>query len=140
MPCPLFERALAIREKTLGPEHPDTAESLINLGSLLHDKGEFAGARPLFERALAINEKALGPEHLHTALSLSSLANLLCECFMLCGNSMFLFPPIHTTRPEGSVSVFLITVSVVRAFPSLPSEVGSRSHSCADAKMNFLQL
>jgi hypothetical protein len=25
---PLFERALAIREKVLGPEHPDTANSL----------------------------------------------------------------------------------------------------------------
>ena len=32
---PLFERALAIREKALGPEHPDTAGSLNNLACLL---------------------------------------------------------------------------------------------------------
>jgi hypothetical protein len=32
---PLSERALAIREKALGPEHPDTATSLNNLGLLL---------------------------------------------------------------------------------------------------------
>ena len=36
---PLFERALAIREKALGPEHPDTATSLNNLASLLQDAG-----------------------------------------------------------------------------------------------------
>ena len=49
---PLFERALAIREKVLGPEHPDTATSLNNLALLLQAQGDFAGARPLFERVL----------------------------------------------------------------------------------------
>src|SRR6266487_2219189 len=32
----LVHDALSIREKTLGPEHPDTAESLNDLGLLLH--------------------------------------------------------------------------------------------------------
>jgi hypothetical protein len=31
---PLFERALAIREKVLGPEHPDTAKIRQNLSAL----------------------------------------------------------------------------------------------------------
>ena len=31
---PLYERALAIRERVLGPGHPDTATSLNNLASL----------------------------------------------------------------------------------------------------------
>jgi tetratricopeptide (TPR) repeat protein len=74
---PLKERALAIREKVLGPEHPDTAMSLNNLGLLLQDQGDLAGARPLLERALAIKEKMLGPEHPDTALSLNNLAHLL---------------------------------------------------------------
>ena len=73
---PLFERALAIREKVLGPEHPDTATSLNNLAGLLQAQGEFAAARPLFERALA-REKVLGPEHPDTAMSLNNLAHLL---------------------------------------------------------------
>jgi hypothetical protein len=47
----LFERALAIREKVLGPEHPFTANSLSNLALLLRDQGELAGVRPRFERA-----------------------------------------------------------------------------------------
>jgi tetratricopeptide (TPR) repeat protein len=68
---------LAIREKTLGSEHPDTATSLNDLGRLLSDQGDFAGARPLLERALAIREKALGSEHLDTATSLNDLAFLL---------------------------------------------------------------
>ncbi|MGO9740479.1 MAG: tetratricopeptide repeat protein, partial [Roseiarcus sp.] len=73
----LFQRALAIREKALGPEHPDTATSLNNLALLLRAQGDLAGARPLFERALAIREKALGREHPATATSLNNLAELL---------------------------------------------------------------
>jgi tetratricopeptide (TPR) repeat protein len=74
---PLFERALAIREKVLGPEDTATATSLNNLAGLLHDQGDLVGAQPLFERALAIYEKVLGPEHPDTAGSLSNLAYLL---------------------------------------------------------------
>ena len=74
---PLFERALAIYEKVLGPEHPDTATSLNNLAVLLQAQGDLAGARPLYERALAIREKVLGPEHPDTATSLNNLAVLL---------------------------------------------------------------
>jgi tetratricopeptide (TPR) repeat protein len=74
---PLYERALAIREKVLGLEHPHTAASLAALASLLQDKGELAAARPLFERALAVCEQVLGPEHPETATSLNNLALLL---------------------------------------------------------------
>ena len=73
---PLFERALAICEKALGPEHPDTAMSLNNLAMLLNDHGDLAAARLLLERALAIYEKALGPEHPNTAIIQRYLANL----------------------------------------------------------------
>jgi tetratricopeptide (TPR) repeat protein len=73
----LSERALAIREKVLGPEHPGTATGLMSLAGLLQAQGDIAGARPLFERALAINEKVLGPEHPDTASSLNNLATLL---------------------------------------------------------------
>jgi tetratricopeptide (TPR) repeat protein len=74
---PHFERALAIREKMLGPEHLATAQSLNNLACLVEAQGDLVRARSLFERALAIHEKTLGPEHLATAQSLSNLAGLL---------------------------------------------------------------
>jgi tetratricopeptide (TPR) repeat protein len=73
---PLYERALAIREKALGPEHPLTALGLNNLAVLLKDRGDLAAARPLFERSLAIYEKALGPEHPTTAIVRKNLASL----------------------------------------------------------------
>jgi tetratricopeptide (TPR) repeat protein len=74
---PLFRQALAIAEKALGPNHPDTAGSLNNLAGLLESQGDSAGAEPLYRRALAIAEKALGPDHPHTAASLDNLAGLL---------------------------------------------------------------
>jgi tetratricopeptide (TPR) repeat protein len=71
---PYLERALAIREKVLGPEHPYTASSLNNLAVLLDDQGEYEQARPLYERALEIREKVLGPEHPDTELVRQNLA------------------------------------------------------------------
>ena len=73
---PLYERALAIWEKALGPEHPDVATSLNNLAVLYDDQGQYAKAEPLYQRALAIREKALGPEHPDVAPSLNNLASL----------------------------------------------------------------
>ena len=37
--APLLARALAIREKVLGPNHPDVAQSLNNLGELYRARG-----------------------------------------------------------------------------------------------------
>ncbi len=71
---PLLERALAVSEKALGPDHPDTATSLNNLALLLWEQGHPESAQPLHERALTIREKALGPEHPATAESLNNLA------------------------------------------------------------------
>jgi tetratricopeptide (TPR) repeat protein len=74
---PLHERALAIDEKALGPEHPITATTQSNLAMLLHGTGSYAEALPLLERALAIRERALGPDSPGTAISLNNLAMVL---------------------------------------------------------------
>ena len=79
---PLFERALAILEEALGPNHPATATSLNNLALYLEktgDPADRAAARPLHERALAIREEALGPNHPDTAISLDNLASYLVQ-------------------------------------------------------------
>jgi len=75
---PLCERALAIREKALGPSHPGTATSLDSLADLLQAQGDSAAARPLYERALAIRQKALGPDHPDTVTVRGNLAGLPC--------------------------------------------------------------
>lgn len=70
------ERALAIRQRVLGPEHPSVAHPFNNLGLLHQDKGDYAKAEPLFIRALGIREKKLGPDHPDVASSLNNLASL----------------------------------------------------------------
>jgi len=74
---PLYRRSLAIREKALGPEHPDLATGLNNLALLLKIKGDYAGAEPFYRRALAIREKALGPEHPSSKRIQANLVDLL---------------------------------------------------------------
>ena len=73
---PLHKRALAIWEKVLGPEHPETARGLNNLAAIYDSIGDFAKALPLDKRALAIWEKVLGPEHPEMARGLNTLAFL----------------------------------------------------------------
>jgi len=54
---PLFERSLAIREKALGPEHPDVAQSLENYAILLRETGRPKKAAEMEARAKAIRAK-----------------------------------------------------------------------------------
>jgi CHAT domain-containing protein/Tfp pilus assembly protein PilF len=71
---PLFERALEIRERILGPDHRDVADVLNSLAILYYYKGDYMRAEPLCQRALSIREKALGPWHPDVASSLRDLA------------------------------------------------------------------
>ena len=54
---PLYRRALAIREKALGPDHPDLAQSLENYAALLRQTGRSAEATEMEARAKAIRAK-----------------------------------------------------------------------------------
>ena len=76
---PLFERALAIRERAFVPYEPEVATSLNNLAGLLYLKSEYARGELLYRRALAIDEKAFGPAHPEVAADLNNLALLLRE-------------------------------------------------------------
>jgi tetratricopeptide (TPR) repeat protein len=54
---PLFRRALAIKEKALGPEHPDVARVLENHAALLRETRREAEAEKLEARARTIRAK-----------------------------------------------------------------------------------
>ena len=73
---PLTERALTLREQTLGPNHPEVAQLLNDMAGLYYYLGDYAKAEPCFQRALEIREKALGPNHLDVAESLNDFAFL----------------------------------------------------------------
>ena len=71
-----YRQSLSIREEALGPDHPDVAISLNNLGELYREQGRYQDAEPIFQRAIRIREKALGPDHPDTIISRNNLAEI----------------------------------------------------------------
>ena len=72
----LHTRALAMREKIFGREHPKVADSLGGLAWVEVERGRFAEAEAYARRALALREKALGPNDPDVAEMIFSLANI----------------------------------------------------------------
>lgn len=68
------KKILAIRESTLGPDHPQVVNTLLSLAYNYEKQKQYAQAEALYQRILAINEKALGPEHPDTVKALSDLS------------------------------------------------------------------
>ena len=52
----MFSEGLSIRQKILGPDHPDVAQSLCNMATAKHELGENADALLDFEQSLRILE------------------------------------------------------------------------------------
>ena len=73
------EQALAIRRKSLPPDHPDIALSLNNLGMVQSELREYAAAKQSHEQALAIRRKSLPPDHPDIAPSLNNLGLVQSE-------------------------------------------------------------
>jgi MYXO-CTERM domain-containing protein len=73
---PVAERALALWEKALGPDHPRVATALVNLAALYQRTGQIDRAEPLLLRAIAVDEKALGPGHPDLVIDLNNLAQV----------------------------------------------------------------
>jgi hypothetical protein len=74
---PLFERALAINEKVLGSEHPNTNRTRRYLACVHLAAGDSAEALTLGEAALAAHEKVVGASHIWTKDSASVTADAL---------------------------------------------------------------
>jgi tetratricopeptide (TPR) repeat protein/CHAT domain-containing protein len=72
-------KALKLSEDTLGPEHPETATCLNDLGGMYQSLGDYTNAETMFERGLVIREKVLGPEHQYTARNLMNLGSLYLQ-------------------------------------------------------------
>lgn len=76
---PFLRRALAMREQILGPEHADTARSLMHLGEVFHCLGRFAESESLYLQALPLLEQSLGADHLDVATCLYDLGVIFIE-------------------------------------------------------------
>jgi tetratricopeptide (TPR) repeat protein len=74
---PLIRRALAVDERSFGPNHPNVATCLNNLATLLYETNRLEEAEPLYRRALAIDEQSFGATDSRVATCLNNLAQLI---------------------------------------------------------------
>ena len=76
---PVAEAAVKLRQEALGPRHADTATSLDDLGAILLQNGEVAGAEAKMREALAIRREVLGPDDPQLSTSLNNVGFVLQE-------------------------------------------------------------
>ncbi|PYI09493.1 TPR-like protein [Aspergillus sclerotiicarbonarius CBS 121057] len=75
----MLRQALQDRHERLGPEHPDTLDSLDKLGVVLWHRGQYKAAEISHQQAFQGKEKIYGPDHPNTLQSLANLATVLDE-------------------------------------------------------------
>ena len=71
-----LKKVLEIREKQLGPEHPETARTLGNIGTTLQKRGEYNSALECYLKNKEICEKVLGVRSPSTATCYNNLGVL----------------------------------------------------------------
>lgn len=66
-------QALDTTRRALGPQHPETASLLINLGDLLMPERQYPEAEQMAREAIDIDRRALGPEHAFTLAAMNNM-------------------------------------------------------------------
>ncbi len=107
----LFRKALSIQERTLGPLHPATANTLNNLSTYLDRRGRPEEAEPLQRRAVDILEKSLGPLHPDTAAMLTTLAVMLDRQGKLTESESLYRKAVEVSRRAGNPRILLLNSS-----------------------------
>jgi len=69
-----MDRALNLRHRVLGDEHPDTLGTMQKLAELWMDQGRYSQAEPLLTTVVQRRRRVLGEEHPETLISMNSLA------------------------------------------------------------------
>jgi tetratricopeptide (TPR) repeat protein len=69
-----LSRALALRERVLGPTSPEVGKTLNNLGTVYYLRGDLERALPIYRRALEVKEATLGHEHPELTSTLNNIA------------------------------------------------------------------
>ena len=72
----LFQRALAIRRKSLGEAHALVAATLNDIADLRLSRGDTATALPLARQSFTITQNAYGPDHPLAVSSIQQMANM----------------------------------------------------------------
>jgi tetratricopeptide (TPR) repeat protein len=73
------ERALALRTRELGPEHPDTVGIMNDVAIILVSRGKYEEAQSLLEKVLKVKQQTLGPEDPSTLRTANNLATMMAQ-------------------------------------------------------------
>jgi len=73
----LYSRALQLLERSLGPDNPRIAPTIVNLSLVKRRLEKYAEAEALYRRALALQQGVLDPDHPEMARVLGGLAEVL---------------------------------------------------------------
>lgn len=142
---PLFQRALAIREKALGPEHPSTGDTLSDLSLVEFYEHKPGEAERFAERALPIQEKAYGTDSLPVSTTLNRLGLAERDLKKFAQAEVSLkralaireknLPSDHpwiATSLDNLASVYLAEGNMGKAVPLMKRVQAIRAHSPAD--------
>ena len=69
-------KALDVRKKLLGEDHPETARSYHNIGCCYYSIENFEKAYEFYEKAFNLRKKLLGEDHKDTIRSMNELQEL----------------------------------------------------------------
>ena len=75
----LLEHAVAIQTRVLGPENPETLDSMALLGKAVENQGRYADAEKLLRQTLAVQQRVLGPDDARTMSTVSLLSDDLTQ-------------------------------------------------------------
>jgi tetratricopeptide (TPR) repeat protein/predicted Ser/Thr protein kinase len=76
---PQIRKALELRERVLGPEHPDTLASKNSLLEWMQNVGQHEQALPFGQQLLASRRRVLGPDHPDTLSTMNNVAIVLFQ-------------------------------------------------------------
>ena len=72
-----YEEVISTRKRLLGPEHPDTMQSICLLGEVLYRESKYPQAEVVLRESLQGREKVLGPTHPDTVMNIGHLAEVV---------------------------------------------------------------
>jgi eukaryotic-like serine/threonine-protein kinase len=72
-------RAVDLRRRVLGEEHPDTLSGDNNLGQLYREQGKYAEAEKVLTKVMETRQRVLGDEHEQTLITMANVGLVLHE-------------------------------------------------------------
>jgi tetratricopeptide (TPR) repeat protein len=76
---PHLLKAMEIRQRVLGKDHPDALKSMNDLALVWGEQGKCAEAVALYRQALAAEQRVLGKDHPDALKSMNDLGFVLCD-------------------------------------------------------------